>query len=712
MKNRLLTTLFLILLAAQRLWALAPVEEGTIAIYSNAARIVARQLPSRHLQREAINDELAANAVDILVDSLDFDHTFFLQSDVDKFKEESSKLDNDLTEGKLDFAFEVYDTFMKRVSNRVEYVNSLLDAGFDLDEPEQYVWKRKDLHWASSEKEWNDIWRKKIKNMYIGHLVADQLDEEEAEAEGETEEADVEGEEGNQSGLAAETPQESIRNQYKQLLSVMNDNDAHWLLTLYITAFTRAMDPHSDFMSQRDIEDFNISMSKSLEGIGALLRSEDGAAKIVRLIPGGPAERDGRLKPNDKIIAVAQGKDDETEDIRHWPLSRTVRLIRGEKGSEVVLSIIPASDITGTKIKEITLVRDEVKLEEQVAKGAVKAVETEDGREYDIGVISIPDFYADMEGLREGKSDARSVTKDVKDILAGYKSTNSVDGIVLDLRNNGGGALSEAVDLTGLFIDSGPVVQVKTQSWLAKKLYDGDPEQFYEGPLVVLVNRLSASASEILAAALQDYNRAVIVGDSKTHGKGTVQALLPLRREEQELGSLKLTTAGFYRIAGKSTQIKGVQADIVIPSILDYMEIGEEYQPHALKLSAIKPAFYWTNQDYRDMIPLLREKSLEHRSENPQFQEYLNLLEHIGKRRQSEVVSLDIEERLKTAREERRMQDMALKLDVSETALEMDADEEDDKDLVLKETLKVIANMIELESQPKEETKPAVAKQD
>lgn len=686
--------------------ALAPPDAETLATYSNAAMIVSRQIPIAHLQKEPIDDELAADALQLFLDSLDYDHSFFLQSDVDRFRARSAKLDDAILNGDLRFAFEIFDTFMKRMSNRVDYVDQMLEHGFDFDREEDYRWKRNDLAWPKDRDDWDEVWRRKIKNLYLGHMISDRLDEEEASNELARAESEAESEEGNDNSAieAAETPEQSIRKRYEQILSVMNDNDAHWLLTRYISSFAHAMDPHSDFMSQRDNEDFNINMKKSLNGIGALLNPEDGAAKIVRLIPGGPAEIDGRLKPNDKIIAVAQG-DEEPVDIRHWPLSRAVRLIRGEKGSKVVLSVVPASDITGTKVKKFELIRDEVKLEEQVAKGDLREIEGPDGSEYRAGIIRIPDFYADMEAQRNGDSAARSVSADVRDIIEGFQSSNRVDGIVIDLRNNGGGALNEAVDLTGLFIDSGPVVQVKSGSRLARKLYDADPEQLYKGPLIVLVNRLSASASEIFAAALQDYGRAVIVGDSKTHGKGTVQALLPLSKSNEKLGSLKLTTAGFYRIGGGSTQLSGVEPDIVIPSILDYMEVGEEHLPHALEFDKIRPAFYWNSKKLSEILPDLKKTSLVERSQNEQFQEYIKLLKHLGKRRESETISLKLEERLETARAERKMQELATEMEVAAIAASTvdadqqdgeESDEEDDRDLVLDETLQILSDLIML----------------
>ena len=319
-------------------------------------------------------------------------------------------------------------------------------------------------------------------------------------------------------------------------------------------------------MSAIRSEDFDINMKLSLTGIGAVLSTEDGLVRIVRLIPGGPAERDGRLKPGDRIVAVAQG-DDPPVEVMHWPLYRVVRLIRGPIGTRVTLTVWPASDLSGGTERKIELVREEVKLEDRAARGDLRTIADGDGKERKLAVIVLPEFYADFKGMSNG-DDARRSAADVRKLLERLKAeAGGLDGVLLDLRNNGGGSLPDAIELAGLFLRGGPVVKVRYAEGI-QELEDPDERQVYDGPLVVLVNRLSASASEIVAAALQDYRRAVVVGDSKTYGKGTVQSLVPLHPRDERLGSLKVTSAAFYRIAGGSTQRRGVKPDIVILSLI------------------------------------------------------------------------------------------------------------------------------------------------
>lgn len=617
--------------------------------HMRAAKLLALNLPMRHLNRGPLNADIATNALAIYLDSLDPEHVYFLQSDIDEFAPRGPELADLLRNGDLSFAFLVYNRFKTRVANRVAYVEELLSKGFDFSADEQYAWKRRKAPWPADEKAWNDLWRRKIKHEYLGHLVARQIGESESVAlETEDEETPPPATRAAQLKL---TPEERIRKSYNQYLTLLRDNDANWVVERYLNAFTKAYDPHSDYMSPWSVEDFEIGMKLSLQGIGALLSSEDGAAKVERLIPGGPAERDGRLKPGDKIIAVAQG-DNPPVDVLHWPLSRTVRLIRGEKGTKVVLTVIPASDTTGSQITFIDLIRDEVKLEEQAAKKEIRVIAGEDGVERKIGIIRLPEFYADLKGLGAGK-DARSSAKDVAR-LVGELRQEGVEALVLDLRNNGGGSLSDAVQMTGLFIDKGPVVQVRDQRRV-HALNDPEPGAAFDGPLVVLVNRLSASASEILAAALQDYGRAVIIGDSKTHGKGTVQTLIPLSNVSTNVGQIKVTTASFYRIGGGSTQLLGVEPDIRIPSTLEALEIGEEYLPNALPWTRIAEANFSPDDELPKFLPELKLRSQLRLERSEKYRTYTNLLAQITERQRAPEISLNLDTRLSLALSEREI---------------------------------------------------------
>jgi carboxyl-terminal processing protease len=644
------------------------------------AERVADRLPRIHLNRDDFNDSIATNALMLFVDSLDYDHTFFLASDIAEFQLQAASLDDQVKAGNTDFAQTVFQRFKERVTNRAAYVNRLLDQGFDLNTEETYRWKRDESPWAADETAWDDLWRRKIKNEFVSREASIRSGADEETLKDTNITASV------KSDLAL-TPTELIRERYKQYQLLIDSNfDRETVLQRYLSAFTHSYDPHSDYLSPRGVEDFDINMSLSLVGIGAMLRSEDGAAKIESLIAGGPAEQDGRLQPGDKIVAVAQGTNAPVS-ILYWPLSKAVRIIRGEKGTPVVLTVIPADDTTGTRTKVIDLIRDEVKLEEQAAKGDVKEFTGTNGAPCRIGVLTLPEFYANFEAARNGDDGARRASTDVRRILNEF-ATNRLDGVILDLRNNGGGALNEAVDIAGLFIPAGPVVQVREQRGVAV-LPDGDPDTIYSGPLVVLVNRLSASASEIVAAALQDYGRAVIVGDSKTHGKGTVQTVYPLSKLTEDLGSLKVTTASFYRIAGGSTQLKGVVPDVVLPSLYDALDIGEETLPYALPWSQIRSAWYrpWS-ESVKPAIPELKANSSARMTGNPAFTAFLARRDRIRERMENPEISLKLSDRvgeITAEKELEKLQDEALQ-----------SDKAGKEDPILDETLNIAADLVDL----------------
>jgi carboxyl-terminal processing protease len=665
------------------------------------AQVFDKAVPRLHLSHQPLDVTVATNALNIYLTMLDYDRTVFMAGDIAEFSREAPLLSDRLAKGDTAFAFRVFERFKERLRDRADYVDALLAKGFDVTAQESFVWKRKDLPWAATEAEWNELWRKKVKNEYVARLVARQMAEEartqgvqQAEPPGAAStnrEAKAAGEERASAADALLSPENFIRKRYKQYLLVIEDSDAEFVMQRYFSAFTQAYDPHSEYMTPSTSEDFEIAMKLSLGGIGALLQSEDGAAKIEQIIPGGPAARDGRLKPGDRIIAVAQ-EGQPPVDILHWPLYKAVGLIRGEKGTKVTLTVIPASDISGSRAVKLELTRDEVKLEEQEAKGETRALAGADGLTHTIGIIRLPAFYADMKnrigGRREYKSCVRDVAKLLRDMIAG-----GAQGIVLDLRDNGGGSLPEAVELTGLFLPAGPVVQVR-ESRGVQVLSDPDPDVLYRGPLVVLVNRRSASASEILAAALQDYGRAVIVGDGKTHGKGTVQSWQPLNEDSAALGTLKITTHSFYRVAGGSTQLRGVVPDIVIPSVLDVMDVGEEFLPHAMRWSVINMARYRPVASMDAVIPALAAKSSTRREQDPRFAAQRDLMERLKRHLASAEISLNLADRLALAREEKgldKAQQEALAEDES-----ADGAGKRDQDLILRETENILADLIEL----------------
>lgn len=686
-------------------------------------RSVAYRLPLLHLNQLPLDENIATNAFDLYIESLDPSRSYFLQSDIDAFSARAGELSDLLRKGDISFALNVYDVLMERMKNRLAFTEKLLEQGFDTSVDETFLWDRKNAAWAEDEAEWDELWRKRIKNEYIARLVsqqvfveADAVDPHTATnslhgtsasnavaSAGSADTNSVTATAGGNPDEAAEfadlSPEEFILERYRQFQLNMESFDEEIILQRYLSSFSHVYDPHSDYMSPSSVEDFDINMKLSLVGIGAMLRSDDGMAKIVRIIPGGPAERDGRLKTGDKIIAVAEG-DGEPVSILHWPLYKAVRLIRGEINSKVVLTVIPVSDRSDSRTVRIELIRDEVKLEEQAAKSTIREIDPGDGRIRKLGVITLPDFYVDFAAAEKNEADARRSSTDMRRLIDEL-ILQGIEGLVIDLRNNGGGALAESIDIAGLFITSGPVVQVKENRGV-QVLPDVDPSVSYEGPLVVLVNRLSASASEILAAALQDYGRAVIVGDRQTHGKGTVQTLYPLGGERR--GRLKLTTAGFYRINGDSTQLKGVTPDIIIPSYLDVMDIGEDSLEHALPWDTVRRAMYRTSDGLGPLIPELAERSRKRIKQSEDFQFMLQRRERLRERFETPTVSLSLEDRIAEAQEEKELDDIQ-----TEAFMSDESGDESGRDIVLEESLHILTDLIELgQSAGKTDEQPAL----
>jgi len=654
--------------------------------HQETARIFARQLPREHIMRYALDAAMAGRAWTNFIQALDYEHMYFLQPDIDRLRQAIPSLSDRLRDGDLTFAFDAYETYKERMRNRCDYVAARLREPFDFTTDETYRWKRKDAPWPADEAEWNNLWRLRLKNELVARVVSASL-------------APTNGATGtNATNAVSQT--DWILKRYQQMRTILNDNDSDWLVQLYLSAFARAYDPHSDYMSPSVVEDFGIEMKLSLVGIGAMLSAEDGAAKIVRLIPGGPAARDTRgirLVPGDKIIAVGQTPG-EMVDTLHLPLSKVVSQIRGEKGTQVWLSVIPASDPTGTTTKRVDLVRDEVKLEEQAVKSDVESAADPAGRSRRLGILRVPAFYMDMKAGAEGRTDGKCVSRDIEAAIESLQK-EKVEGIVLDLRGNGGGSLLEAVRVAGLFIPTGPIVQVK-EGFRPRVLPDTDPRVVYGGPMIVLVNRLSASASEIVAGALQDYGRAVIVGDSKTHGKGSVQTLLDLDREGK-LGAIKVTNAMYYRINGSSTQLRGVAPDILVPSPLDvYPDLGEDAIPYAIPWSQTPPVQYTPAAGLEKVIVGLKTDSEKRRQADPKFQAYAKLLQRIETTNKTNELPLNLAARTQLAQTEKEMADLQRQLeDAEDGGAETPPDSAQKKrpDVVLDEGLRILAELVMLE---------------
>lgn len=669
-------------------------EISRLAPPENAAEIsraFIRRLPEAHLSQTAPDARISALAWTNYLMVLDFDRSYFLRSDLDRFEKYKTSLADDLREGRMDFAFDAFNVFRRRLDERYAFVTNQLARGFDFDREETYRWRRKDLPWPETPREQDDLWRRRIKNEYLGFMISRELDEAEAE-----DEDDVPGEEPPDAAeseydledMTDLTPENFVKRRYEQYRIVIQDSREDWVVQRYLSAVASAYDPHSAYMSPERLEDFNIEMKLSLVGIGAMLRSEDGAALVVSIIPGGPADRDKRekrLQPGDKIIGVGQG-DGKIEDVLHLPLNKIVRKIRGERGTKVVLLVIPASDPSGASTKIVDLKRDEVKLEEQAAAANYETRPLPDRGEGTLGILRLPSFYASMQNRDVNSEGFRSATYDVARLLAEMNDAE-VAGVLLDLRNNGGGSLREAIDMTGLFIPVGPVVQVREPRAI-HVLRDRDPAVACRLPLVVLVNRLSASASEIVSGALQDYGRAVIVGDSSTHGKGTVQTIFPLGND-RNLGSIKVTTATYYRISGASTQLRGVVPDIVIPSPYEYIGLGESSLPNAMPWTSIAATSFEPLADLAPLKPRFREASERRRNENERFQKYFELVEHVRAINQRKEMPLKYAARKELAQAERE-----IKRREKAVAEGVDNSESVRDDPVLNEALNILADLV------------------
>lgn len=548
---------------------------------------VVELLKRHHYNKPPLNDARSAKIFDSYIQMLDPSRSYFTAGDLAEFKAWRNEFDNFLKNGNLEPGFAIYKVHLERLQSRLQYALSLLEKGvesFDFTLDEELLVDRENAAWSKDEKELDDLWRKRVKDEVLRLKIA---------------------------GKEPKAIEELLTKRYKNQLSRLEQTRGEDVFQTYINAFAQSYDPHTQYLSPDNAENFDINMSLSLEGIGAVLQSDNEYVKVVRLVPAGPAEKSKQIAPADKIVGVGQA-DEEMVDVIGWRLDEVVKLIRGPKGSVVRLEVIPASNAPNDQSsKTVAITREAVKLEEQAAKKSVLNLE-QDGRDYKLGIIEIPAFYLDFKALRAGEKDYKSTTRDVRKLLTELKEEN-VDGVVIDLRNNGGGSLQEATELTGLFIDQGPTVLVRNSDGRVDVLADEQQGAFYKGPLAVLVNRLSASASEIFAGAMQDYHRALIVG-GQTFGKGTVQTVQPLNH-----GELKLTLAKFYRVSGQSTQHQGVIPDISYPAEVDTKEIGESALPEALPWDSIRAAI---NPDMNPFKPFLAELKARHEArtnENPDF---------------------------------------------------------------------------------------------
>lgn len=555
--------------------------------------VVSSLMRRQHLSKHLLDDEISRRGLKNFLKTLDSMKLYFLQSDIAEFNESREELDDMIKRGDLTFSYVVFNRFLKRVDERIAAVDKLLQQPFDFDADEEIIRDPDTTVYAATPEEATDRWRRRIKYELLV-LKADRLEDQKKQKE----EGD-DGEKPKKPVVDEETAQkedrERLSRRYNSFAKRMHQTDSDELLEMYLTAVTTSFDPHTTYMSPSSLENFNIQMKLNLEGIGAALQLEDGYTKITKIIPGGAADKAGQLKPEDRIVSVGQDEEGEMVDVVDMKLGDVVKLIRGPAGTVVRLGVIPDGS-PDKKIYKIT--RAKVELKDSEARGVIfEAGAKEDGMPYKIGMIDLPSFYMDMAGARAGLANYKSTTADVRKILSDF-TDKGVDAVVLDLRRNGGGSLTEAINLTGLFIDRGPVVQVKDSDGRVQHYDDLDRGMSWSGPLVVLTSKFSASASEILAGAIQDYRRGLVVGDEATHGKGTVQSLLDLGSQlfkipnAPNLGALKITMQQFYRPNGDSTQKRGVLADIVLPSITNHMPVGESDLDYAIEFDNVPQARY------------------------------------------------------------------------------------------------------------------------
>jgi carboxyl-terminal processing protease len=633
-------------------------------------------MQTKHFRKLNLDDSLASMLLDNYLKALDPNRMIFLQSDIADFNQYRTTLDDQLKAGKLIDAEAIYQRYYDRLSERLRWVLQRIDplvknetfTGHDSIEID-----RKKSAWPADMKAADALWTAFLKNDILSLRLADK---------------------------PVDNISATLTRRYQAQLERLGKQTSMDNFEIFINAYTELYDPHTNYLSPKSTENFDISMALSLEGIGAVLQKEDEYTKVVRLVPGGPAEKEGELKAGDQITGVAQGQTSENwEDVIGWRLDEVVDLIRGKAGTWVRLQIK-----RGDQIKTITIQREKVKLEDQAAsKKVVEIPDAKTGKTLHIAIITIPAFYLDFDALRHGDPDAKSTTRDVAKIL-NELSVQSIDGIVIDLRNNGGGSLLEATQLTDLFIDQGPVVQILSADNQVDRRNRAVGAVNYNGPLLVLVNHLSASASEIFAGAIQDYQRGLIVGD-QTFGKGTVQTLISMVE-----GKLKITEAKFYRVSGDSTQHRGVVPDIKFPALLPYSEIGESALEHALPWDKIQPAPHYRFADIPAVIPTIQSEHDQRMKNSVEFHALLERRDWLEEQRLRKTLPLNLVER-KTLKqdEDKKLLEMTNAVRAAKgqvpfkNMVEMDDDAQkkrDEKnpqdDFLLMESVKILGDFIDI----------------
>ncbi len=668
-----------LLLAMPSSYGVVEETEGLTATdrHADVSRKVTELIERFHYARPRLDNSLSSAILDRYLDTLDGNRLYFLSADVGGFSRYRYSLDENVREGELDGVFEIFNRFRQRSEERVAYALQLLETEPDFSIEESFVFDRSELPWARSEQELNEIWRKRVKNDGLSLVLA---------------------------GKSWEEAAEVLAKRYERMLKRVTQVKADDVFETFMNAYAHTMDPHSSYLSPRNSEEYRIQMSLSYDGIGASLQLTDDYVTVMDVIPGGPAYLDGQLKPQDRITAVGQGEGGELVDVIGWRLDDVVQLIRGPGGSAVRLQILPGGAIPGTPEQVIALVRDKVKLEAQAAKSSTVEIPGRNGEIQKIGVIDVPSFYQDYAARSRGDEDYTSTTRDVERLI-GELEQQGIDGLIMDLRGNGGGHLSEATALSGLFIKRGPVVQLKETHGKVQVLDDPTPSAVYDGPLAVMVDRFSASASEIFAAAIQDYERGVVLGQ-QTFGKGSVQNLFSLDRfmRGEGHGQLTLTIGKYYRVTGGSTQHRGVNPDIAFPSAVDAETVGESTRDTALPWDQIRPTRFYADGSLDPAIAMLSRNHESRAAGDPDFINLIDDIEAFSDVRTRKSVSLKLADReaeragLREQRLEREnARRGALGLEPLATAEELE--ELEPRDVLLDEAAKIVAELAQLDGQ-------------
>jgi carboxyl-terminal processing protease len=662
--------------------------------HRQVSRMVTRFVERAHYSKINIDDELSTIILDNYINALDANKYYFRDSDITYFSRYEDQLDDVLRSGNFNPIFDIFRLYRLRAQQNLEYAISLLDEPIDFTSDEEFVFNRKDLPWLSTPEEMQNLWRHRVTNDALSLILADKEWDDSAEV---------------------------LNKRYTRVLKRINKLDSDDVVETFLNSFTRTLDPHSSYLSPRQSEEYKIQMSLSYQGIGASLQLDDELVAVLNIIAGGPASIDGRLAPNDRITAVGQGKGDGKEeemvDVVGWSLDDVVQLIRGPSGTTVRLQILPADAVPGAEQSVLELVRDKIKLEEQAASSTTIEIER-NGQTGTVGIITVPSFYQDYDARSKGETDYVSTTRDVKRLI-GELQEDGIAGLVIDLRGNGGGHLSEATALTGLFIGEGPVVQLKDTTGRIEVLDDPEPDAAYNGPLVVLVDRFSASASEIFAAAIQDYQRGVVIGQ-RTFGKGTVQNLYILdqyarRVPDPGLGQLTLTIGKYYRVTGGSTQNRGVLPDIDLPSVIDAEKTGESSRERALPWDQIKATGFSALQPLDSEIAFLTQSYNTRIQANPDIAYLRSDIAAVDEIRKQKTISLNKEKRL-AKRETQRLarltrvnqRRLASGLEAVES---LDAiKEEEQPDILLDQATEIVTDLAGLDDEPHDSVMSSVNK--